>query len=247
VDGIRNAAAQVEIEANCANDNPLIDPETGEVYHTGNFLAQYTSIAMDQLRLHVGMIAKHVDVQVALLMTPEFSYGLSPSLVGKEGSINIGLKSIQVSCNQMMPLLGFYGQSIADRFPTHAEQFNQNVNSQAMNSANLAREAMDVFTHFLAVSLMCAVQAVELRSKAAADSYDAREILSPATRDFYVAARTAANGAPDPERPLHWDDFDGFIQPRVEGLISALAPGGAILKTVAHLAEDLRTAPSATV
>ena len=27
-------------------------------------------------------------------------------------------------------LIAFYGQSIVDRFPTHAEQFNQNINSQ---------------------------------------------------------------------------------------------------------------------
>jgi phenylalanine ammonia-lyase len=42
VDGIATAARQIETEANCANDNPLIDPDTGEIFHTGNFLAQYT-------------------------------------------------------------------------------------------------------------------------------------------------------------------------------------------------------------
>ena len=141
-DGIAAAARQIETEANCANDNPLIDPDSGEIYHTGNFLAQYTGVAMDQLRYHLGLLAKHVDVQIALLMTPEFSGGLSASLVGnQEGGLNVGLKSLQVGGNQMMPLISFYGQSIVDRFPTHAEQFNQNINSQAMNSANLARES----------------------------------------------------------------------------------------------------------
>ncbi len=242
IDGLRNAAGQIEVEANCANDNPLIDPDTGEIYHTGNFLAQYTSIAMDQLRLHVGMIAKHLDVQLVLLTTPEFSHGLSPSLVGKEGGINIGLKSLQVSSSQLMPLLGFYGQSIADRFPTHAEQFNQNVNSQAMNSANLARDSLDAFTHFIAVALLSAVQAVELRAKLVAGTYDARSVLSAATQDLYVAARTAANGPPNADEPLHWDDFDGFIQPKVEGLIDALAPGGAVLATLTEIADGLRAA-----
>jgi phenylalanine ammonia-lyase len=46
---------------------------------------------------------------------------------------------------------------------THAEQFNQNINSQAMNSANLARESLDVLEHYLTVALICGVQAVELR------------------------------------------------------------------------------------
>ena len=49
------AASQVEIEANCANDNPLIDADNGEVFHTGNFLAQYAGVAMDQLRFHIGL------------------------------------------------------------------------------------------------------------------------------------------------------------------------------------------------
>ena len=30
IDGLWNAAGQIEVEANCANDNPLIDPDSGE-------------------------------------------------------------------------------------------------------------------------------------------------------------------------------------------------------------------------
>lgn len=233
VDGIATAARQIETEANCANDNPLIDPDTGEIFHTGNFLAQYTGVAMDALRYHVGLIAKHIDAQIALLMTPEFSYGLNPSLVGNmEAGINVGLKSLQIGGNSMMPLMSFYGQSIVDRFPTHAEQFNQNVNSQAMNSANLARETVDVLEHYLAAALMIGVQAVELRAKLVADSYDAREILSEATMPLYMAARQAASGAPDAARPLHFDDLDGFIQPKVEGILADIAAGGATMRAV---------------
>ena len=234
IDILANAARQIETEANCANDNPLIDPDSGEIFHTGNFLAQYTGVAMDQLRYAIGLLAKHVDSQIALLMTPAFSNGLSASLVGNsENGINIGLKSLQVATNSMMPLLGFYGQSIVDRFPTHAEQYNQNINSQAMNSANLAREALDVLEHFLAVALYDGVQAVELRSRLTGASYDAREILSPATVPLYEAARTAALGPPDPARPLHWEDLDEFIQPKVEGILASIAERGAVLEAVA--------------
>ncbi|MBV9883721.1 MAG: aromatic amino acid lyase [Sphingomonadaceae bacterium] len=241
-DGIAAAARQVETEANCANDNPLIDPDSGEIYHTGNFLAQYTGVAMDSLRYQLGLLAKHVDVQIALLMTPEFSGGLSASLVGNaEGGVNVGLKSLQLGGNQMMPLLSFYGQSIVDRFPTHAEQFNQNINSQAMNSANLAREAVDVLEHYLSVALLIGVQAVELRAQLIAGSYDAREILSPATATLYEAARNAAAGPPDAARPLHWNDLDGFIQPKVEGILGDVQARGAILAAIAPVGEELRS------
>ncbi|GGA74598.1 histidine ammonia-lyase [Pseudoclavibacter endophyticus] len=240
IDGLLVAKRQIEIEANSANDNPLVDPDRAEILHTGNFLAQYTGVAMDQVRYHLGLLAKHVDVQIALLVSPEFNHGLTPSLTGNMDGMSVGLKSLQVATNQMMPLMGFYGQSIVDKFPTHAEQFNQNINSQAMNSANLARDTLDVFTHFLAVSSFVAVQSVELRAKEQGGTYDARSILSPATVPLYEAARRAAKGEPDDAAPLLWNDMDQFVQPMVEGLITGLDRGGPILQAVSGVAAGLR-------
>ena len=96
----------------------LIDPDTGEIYHTGHFLAQYTSVAMDQVRYHLAMLIKHIDVQIGMLVSPEFNHGLPPSLVGNgEHGLNVGLKSLQVSCNSLANLTEFYGNSIAPRYP----------------------------------------------------------------------------------------------------------------------------------
>jgi phenylalanine ammonia-lyase len=139
-----------------------------------------------------------------------------------------------------MPLVGYYGNSIADRYPTHAEQFNQNVNSQAMNSANLARDSLDTLTHFLANALVFAVQAVELRTKLVADSFDATQLLSPATRPLYAAARAAAAGPPEAEKPLVWNDLDGFIQPKVEGVMAEIVGRGPVAQAVSSMAESLR-------
>lgn len=105
---------------------------------------------MDRLRYYIGLLAKHLDVQIALLVAPEFNHGLSPSLVGnRERSVNMGLKGLQITRNSIMPLLTFYGNSIADRFPTHAEQFNQNINSKGYVSANLARHSIEIFQQYL--------------------------------------------------------------------------------------------------
>lgn len=240
VDALATVAEQISVEANSANDNPLIDPDGGEVFHTGNFLAQYTAIAMDQLRYHLGLLAKHVDTQIALLAAPEFSHGLSPSLVGNTGGVNVGLKSLQIVGNALMPLIAFHGQSMADRYPTHAEQFNQNINSQAMNAANLARESLDLFGHYLANALLFAVQAVELRAHDRTGGYDPTPLLSPATRTLYLAVRTAAAGPPQADRPLVWDDLDGFLQDKVEGVLAALSAEGPILDALGPLRVSLR-------
>lgn len=229
VDGLATAARQVQTEANTANDNPLIDPDTGETFHTGNFLAQYTAIAMDSTRYLIGLMSKHIDSQIALMITPAFSNGLTPALVGNmETGVNVGLKSLHIGMNQMSTQISFLGQSVADRFPTHAEMYNQNINSQAMNAANLARDQMDVTEHFLAAALLTGVQAVEVRSLAETGSADARAILSEATVPLYMAARAAAGGAPQKDRTLVWDDMDGFIQPKVEGVLGDITARGVI-------------------
>ena len=84
------------------------------------------------------------------------------------------------------------------------------------------------------------MQAVELRSKLTAGTYDARAVLSPATQALYVAARTAAAGAPNAARPLHWNDLDEFIQPKVEGILGSIASRGAVHQAVAGLSTRLR-------
>lgn len=240
-DGLATAARQVETEANTANDNPLIDPDTGETFHTGNFLAQYTAIAMDSTRYLVGLMCKHIDSQIALMITPAFSNGLTPALVGNMATgVNVGLKSLHIGMNQMSTQISYLGQSIADRFPTHAEMYNQNINSQAMNAANLARDQMDVVEHFLAAALLTGVQAVEVRSLVETGSCDARAMLSPATVALYEAVRGAAAGPPDAGRTLVWDDMDGFLQPKVEGILAEISRRGTIHGAVEPVRGALR-------
>ena len=66
---------------------------------------------MDQLRYYMGLLAKHLDTQISLLVSPEFSDGLPPSLVGNLGrSVNMGLKGLQLAGNSIMPVPDVLGQ-----------------------------------------------------------------------------------------------------------------------------------------
>ena len=240
VDGLAQIRSQIETEANSATDNPLIDAARGTIYHCGNFLAQYIGVAMDQLRIFIGLTAKHLDAQVALLMTPEFSNGLPPSLVGNtDDPLNLGLKSLQIVGNSIMPLLCFYGNSLADRFPTHAEQFNQNINSQAMGSANLARQSLDQFAHYVANILIIAVQAVDLRTKLVANHFDARKTLSPASAPLYEAVKAACGRTADPARPLVWNDFDQHLEAFVVPVLEAIRTGALNVEPIAAIEASL--------
>jgi phenylalanine ammonia-lyase len=236
IDGIEQIQRQIEVEINSATDNPLIDVENQASYHGGNFLGQYVSTGMDHLRYYIGLLAKHLDVQIASLVAPEFNNGLPPSLVGnRERSVNMGLKGLQIAGNSIMPLLTFYGNSIADRFPTHAEQFNQNINSQGFASANLARHSVEIFQQYMAIALMFGVQAVDLRTYAVAEHYDARACLSPATRDLYLAVRDVVGQPASPDRPYIWNDHEQGLDEHIARIATDIATGGQIVAAVSNL------------
>lgn len=232
-EGIKEIGEQIEIEINSATDNPLIDVENQASYHGGNFLGQYVGMGMDRLRYYLGLLAKHLDVQIALLVAPEFNNGLPASLVGnRERQVNMGLKGLQIAGNSIMPVLSFYGNSIADRFPTHAEQFNQNINSQGFASANLARRSLDIFQQYLAIALIFGIQAVDLRTYLTAGHYDARSCLSPATRELYLAVRQVIGRPPSEDRPLVWDDREQAFDEHIARIALDLAAGGQIIASL---------------
>jgi phenylalanine ammonia-lyase len=245
VDGLALIASQIEVEANSATDNPLIDADNDAVYHCGNFLGQYVGVGMDQLRYWVGLTAKHLDAQIALLVAPEFNRGLPPSLVGNpERSYNTGFKALQLSANSIMPMLSFLGNSIADRFPTHAEQFNQNINSQGFGSANLARRSLDVFEHYLSIALMFGVQAVDLRSKVAHGHYDSRDSLSAATLPLYNAVRRVTGRPVSADRPFVYNDGDQLLDMHVAAIHDDLVEGGEIVRALRDVVASIEAHPA---
>ncbi|MES1021719.1 aromatic amino acid ammonia-lyase [Gloeocapsa sp. BRSZ] len=241
VDGVSQVAQQVEIEMNSATDNPLIDVENQASYHGGNFLGQYIGMGMDHLRYYIGMMAKHLDVQIAYLVAPEFNNGLPASLVGnRERIVNMGLKGLQITGNSIMPLLSFYGNSIADRYPTHAEQYNQNINSQGFAAANLTRNAVEIFQQYMAIALMFGVQAVDLRTYAYAGHYDASECLSPTTRRLYQAVREVVGQPSSATRPYIWDDREQPLDEHIAKIAADIATEGVIVAAVKDLLTSLK-------
>jgi phenylalanine ammonia-lyase len=230
----------VEVEMNSATDNPLVDPERGVDYYCGNFLGQYVGVGMDQLRYYLGLVAKHLDVQIAMLVAPEFNNGLPPSLVGNpERRVNVGLKGLQITANSVMPLISFYGNSLADRFPTHAEQFNQNVNSQGFGSANLARQAMEAMRQYTAIALIFGIQAVDLRTKAEQGHYDARAALSGDTARLYEALLEVLGAQPSEDRPYVWNDDEQALDIHISGITSDIAADGRIPQSLSTVLESL--------
>jgi phenylalanine ammonia-lyase len=212
----------------------------------GNFLGEHVAIAMDRLRQTVGLMAKHLDVQIAQLVTPEFSNGLPACLVGnRDRQVNIGVKPLQICGNSIMPYLLFLGTPMADKFPTHAEQYNQNINSMGHMSACLARKSISTLSQHLSICLLVCVQALDLRANIIQKetNYDARPLLSKKTRRVYEAVRSIINVPIKKERSFIWDDgehaLDEHIARVAENLIGN--ENGPLFKALEPTIEKLRS------
>lgn len=230
LDAFKLTYQQVQTEANSVGDNPIVDIKQRRIVHGGNFMGEYISLGMDQLRNHIGIMAKHLDTQMAMLMAPEFSDGLPASLCGNpDDKTNMGLKGLQITGNSIVPLLLFYGNSIADKFQTHAEQFNQNINSQGFNAAVLTGKSIEMFRQYVSIALIVATQALDLRTKKVDPKASVREIVSPFTYPVYAAVRQICNKAENNGQPLVYNDKDQSLQQMIMALNNSIQEEGALI------------------
>jgi histidine ammonia-lyase len=157
--------AMLETEINSANDNPLIDPESGEVLHGGHFYGGHICFAMDGLKTLAANIADLADRQLALMVDVKFSNGLPSNLSGapaERAAINHGFKAIQIASSAWtaealkltMP---------ASVFSRSTECHNQDKVSMGTIAARDALRVLELTEQVLAAHLMACTQAIRLR------------------------------------------------------------------------------------
>lgn len=234
VEGIARVNTVVTTEMNSVSDNPLVDTEEQRFYQSGNFLGQYVGIAMDDLRRFLGLMAKHLDVQIATLVAPEFNNGLPASLRGNpDRSYNMGLKGLQITGNSIMPMLTYYGSPLVEHFPTHAEQFNQNINGLSWGAANMAWRSVGLYQHALAVAMLFAVQGLDLRARASLNHFDGRALLGEAAIPLYEAIHDVLECPMNDTRPFLFNDCDRWLERDVSSLAAAIRCDDRLIDSVA--------------
>ena len=239
VEGIARVNQTVEREMNSVSDNPLSDRTSGQLYQSGNFLGQYVGVAMDDLRRFIGLMAKHLDVQIASLVAPEFSGGLTPSLRGNDQlPYNMGLKGLQITGNSIMPMLTYNGNPLVEHFPTHAEQFNQNVNGLSWGAANLAWNSVELFQHYSSVALIFAVQSLDMRAKASFGHFDGRILIGELAQTLYSAVYDVLECSPGQDKPFLFNDSDRWLEKDIEALHHDIREEGIIVDAVKPILES---------
>ena len=172
---------------------------------------------MDQLRTYIALIAKHLDAQIALLMSPEFSGGLPASLAANQNkTVKFGLKGLQIAMHSVAAELTYYANGITHLFSSHCEQFNQNINSLSYNSANLAWKSVELLRQYLAMASIVAVLGIELRTYQLRGHYDAREFLTPPLVPLYEKIYASVNKTMSADKPFilnnHEQSLDDYIK-----------------------------------
>ena len=222
-EGLGRLQEMVETEINGVSDNPLVDPEAGCLVQSGNFLGQAIGMGMDELRRHIALTAKHLDIQIAMIVAPEFNGGLNASLKGNiDNPVNMGLKGLQIAGNSIAPMLMQKSSPLVEHFPTYAEQFNQNINGLSWGSANLAWESTQLFSDYLSISLLFAVQAADLRSHQVFGHYDGRKLLGTLLEPLYQKVFEIIGESPSAKLPLLFNDTDRCLEKDIEKLSHAI-------------------------
>lgn len=157
----------IENELNSANDNPIVDPDTGRILHGGHFYGGHIAMAMDTLKTQLANIADLHDRQIALLLDPKTNHGLPPNLTAATKTkqpLHHGFKAVLIGTSawaaealkQTMP---------ASVFSRSTECHNQDKVSMGTIAARDCRRVLQLTQQVLAAGLLVTSHGVSLRAQ----------------------------------------------------------------------------------
>jgi len=157
LDFARRVAA---VELASAVDNPVV-LETGEVESTGNFHGEPLAFAADFMAIAVAEVGAIAERRVDRLLDPHRSEGLPPFLAEEPG-VNSGLMVAQYTAAALVAEnRRLAAPASVDSIPTSGMQ--EDHVSMGWGAALKLRTVLDNVRHILAVELLAAARAQDLR------------------------------------------------------------------------------------
>jgi histidine ammonia-lyase len=155
------ARTVLQRELNSVNDNPIVDPERGDIFCAGNFYGGHIALAMDLLKITAASVADLCDRQFGLLVDSRFNMGLPETLVTYDGC---GLKALQVTSSALAALAaqGTASDTVLSR---SSDADNQDKVSMGLNAAVHASETVTVLQRTLATELVALSNAAASRDE----------------------------------------------------------------------------------
>jgi histidine ammonia-lyase len=189
-DALDHLRRVLTIEMNAATDNPLIfpdgaavDPATeatggGRVISGGNFHGEPLALALDFAKLALAELGSISERRIALLQDPRLNAGLPPFL-GSTTGLDSGLMLLQYTAAALASENKVLAHpASADSIPTSANQ--EDHVSMGPIAGRGARVVLGHVERILAIELICAARALELRMAALPDTTRAGEGVATA-------------------------------------------------------------------
>ncbi len=194
----------VATEMNAATDNPMVFADEDEMISGGNFHGAPVALAADTLALALTQLATISERRTERLLNPTLS-GL-PAFLTREGGLHSGYMMVQVTAAALTSeLKSLCHAASADTIPTSASK--EDHVSMSMGAALKAERALELARTVLAIELLCACQAIDLRAPLvssamlmAAHAAVRAHVPTltddrPPAPDIVVVARTITSGA----------------------------------------------------
>jgi histidine ammonia-lyase len=157
----------VERDINAATDNPLIFldlPSEDKALSGANFHGEPIALAMDYLKIAVSDVASMSERRLFRLTDEKLSDGL-PAMLVEHGGLNSGFMMAQYTAAALVSDNKTLAHPDAvDSIPTSASQ--EDFNPMSMNAARRCAEIIDNAQHVIALEMLAAAQALDLRMRA---------------------------------------------------------------------------------
>lgn len=179
-DTIRYAENVVVEEANSVNDNPVVDPETKNVYHGGNFHGDYISLEMDKLKIVVTKMTMLVERQLSYLLNSRLNEKFAPFVNLGVIGLNLGMQGVQFTATSTTAEC----QTLS--FPNYIHSIpnnndNQDIVSMGANSALITRKVIENSYEVLAIFYIALLQGI--------DNISVQDKMSSRTKAVYDKLR----------------------------------------------------------
>jgi histidine ammonia-lyase len=166
----------IKNEVNSSNDNPLVLPDEGDVFHNGHFHGQYISMAMDQLSICLTTLSNLSDRRIDRFMDKNHSNQLPPFLCKESPGLRLGLMGGQFMATSLTAENRSLCLPVSIQSLTSTGDFQDHV-SMGLVAARRALEIYHNTAYILAFELLCGAQAADIRnpgllSSATSKAYD---------------------------------------------------------------------------
>lgn len=178
------ADQQISIELNSTTDNPLVDVENTEIHYGANFQAACITSAMEKARLSLQMFGRMLFSQLTELVDPTLNGGLPANLASDDPSLSFTMKGVEINMAAYMAELSYFANPMSSHVQA-AEMHNQSVNSMALASARMSKNATDILTLMTAAHLYATCQAVDLRALHLTFIEKAKETIASVTEQSF--------------------------------------------------------------